>query len=106
MKRNLISISCLLEQLYKVSFEINEVFIRKRGIHICSAKLENNLYMLKPSETKAILNIEMFKTAETQNKRQKTSPNTYLWHLRLGHINFNRIGRLVKRGLRQLFTSM
>ena len=51
MKRNLISISCLLEQLYKVSFEINEVFICKRDIHICSAKLENNLYMLKPSET-------------------------------------------------------
>ena len=85
MKRNLISISCLLEQLYKVSFEINEVFICKRDIHICSAKLENNLYMLKPSET--------------QNKRQKISPNTYLWHLRLGHINLNRIERLVKRGL-------
>ena len=85
MKRNLISISCLLEQLYKVSFEINEVFIYKRGILTCSAKLENNLYMLKSSETKAILNIEMFKTAETQNKRQNISPNTYLWHLRLGH---------------------
>ena len=55
--------------------------------------------MLKPSEKKAILNTEMFKTAETQNKRQKISPNTYLWHLRLGHINLNRIGRLVKRGL-------
>ena len=27
MKRNLISISCLLEQLYKVYFEIREVFI-------------------------------------------------------------------------------
>ena len=33
MKRNLISISCLLKQLYKVSFEINEVFIFKRDIH-------------------------------------------------------------------------
>ena len=99
IKRNIISISCLLQQLYKVSFEINEVFIFQRGIHICSAKLENNLYMLKPSETKAILNIEMFKTVETQNKRQKISLNTYLWHLRLGHINLNRIGRLVKSGL-------
>ena len=99
MKKNLILISCLLEQLYKVSFEINEVFIFKKGIHICSAKLENNLYMLKSRETKAILNTEMFTTAETQNKRQKISPNTYLWHLRLGYINLNRIGRLVKRGL-------
>ena len=41
----------------------------------------------------------MFKTAETQNKRQKISPNTYFWQLRLGHINLNKIGRLVKRGL-------
>ena len=71
IKRNLISISCLLEQLYRVYFEINELFICKRGIHICSAKLENNLYMLKLSETKAILNTVMFKTTETQNKRQR-----------------------------------
>ena len=85
--------------MYKVSFEINEVFVFKRGIHICSAKLENNLYMLKSNETKAILNTEMFKTVETQNKRQNIFPNTYLWHLRLGHINLNRIERLVKRGL-------
>ena len=55
--------------------------------------------MLKPSETKAILNTEMFKTAETQNKRQKISPNIYLWYLRLGHIDLNRTERLVKRGL-------
>ena len=78
MKRNLISISCLLEQLYKISFQINEVFIFKRGIQIFSAKLENNLYMLKPSKTKAILNTEMFKTAKTKNKQQSISPNTYL----------------------------
>ena len=38
----------------------------------------------------------MFKTAETQNKRRKISSNAFLWHLRLGHINLNRIERLVK----------
>ena len=75
------------------------MFIFKRGIHIGYAKLENNLYMLKPSETKAILNTGMFKTSETQNKQQKISPNTYYWYLRLGHINFNRTGRLVKKNL-------
>ena len=52
--------------------------LQRRGIHICYAKLENNLYILKLSETKAILNTVMFKTAETQNKQQKISPNTYL----------------------------
>ncbi|TYK08480.1 gag/pol protein [Cucumis melo var. makuwa] len=67
MKRNLISISCMLEQMYRISFEINEAFI--------------------------------FRKAKTQNKRQKVSFNAFLWHLRLGHINLNGIGRLVKSGL-------
>lgn len=40
MKRNLISISRLMEQNYNVSFEINKVFIFKRNFHVCSAKLE------------------------------------------------------------------
>ena len=85
--------------MYKVSFEINEAFITKRGVQICSANLNNNLYKLKPTRVKAIYNIEIFKTAETQTKRRRVSQSTYLWHLRLGHINLNRIERLVKSGL-------
>ena len=71
MKQNLISISCLLEQMYNVSFEINEAFISKKGIKICFAKLKYNLHMLKPTVEKAVFNTETFKTAETYNKRQK-----------------------------------
>ena len=43
----------------------------------------------------------MFKTAETRTKKAKVSPkeNAHLWHLRLGHINLNRIEKLVKSGL-------
>ena len=43
----------------------------------------------------------MFKTVNTQNKRQRISPNNnvYLWHLRLCHINHDRIRRLVNNGL-------
>ena len=43
----------------------------------------------------------MFKIAITQNKRLRISPknNTYLWHLRLGDINLDRIRKLVKNGL-------
>ena len=62
-------------------------------------KKKNNLFVLKPTKEKVILNVEMFKTVETQNKRQKVSSNTYLWHLRLGHNNLNKIERLVKSGL-------
>ena len=85
--------------MYKVSFEINEPFITKRGVQICSANLNNNLYKLKPTRVKAIYNTEIFKTAETQTKLRRVSQSTYLWHLRLGHINLNRIERLVKSGL-------
>ncbi|KAL0553858.1 hypothetical protein IC582_007762 [Cucumis melo] len=101
IKRNLVSVSCLIEHMYSINFSMNEAFIYKNGVHICSAKLENNLYVLRPNEAKAVLNHEMFRTANTQNKRQRISPNnnTYLWHLRLGHINLDRIGRLVKNGL-------
>ncbi|KAL4033283.1 hypothetical protein IC575_006370 [Cucumis melo] len=101
LKRNLISVKCLLEQSYSLTFNVNKVFIYKNGVEICSAKLENNLYVLRSLTSKALLNTEMFKTAITQNKRLKISPkeNAHLWHLRLRHINLNRIERLVKNGL-------
>ncbi|KAA0067938.1 gag/pol protein [Cucumis melo var. makuwa] len=96
IKRNLVFVSCLIEHMYSINFSMNEAFISKNG-----AKLEDNLYVLRPNEAKAVLNHEMFRTANTQNKRQRISPNnnTYLWHLRLDHINLDRIGRLVKNGL-------
>ena len=77
------------------------MFISKNGIHVYLANLEDNLYVLRPNKAKAILNNEIFKTANTQNKMQRISPNnnTYLWHLRLSHINRNRITRLIKNGL-------
>ena len=102
IKRNLVSISYLIEQLYSVIFSINEAFILKNGVRIWSGKLENNLYVLRPIEAKTLLNHEMFKTTNTQTKRQRISPsnnNTYLWHLRLSHINLDRIERLVKNEL-------
>ena len=80
---------------------MNEAFISKNGVHICLANLEDNIYVLKPNEAKEILNHEMFKIANTQNKRQWISPNnnTYLWRLRLNHINLDKIERLVKNWL-------
>ena len=85
--------------MYRISFEINESFIFYKGIVVCSAILEDNLYKLRLTRANFVLNTEIFRTTETHNKRQKVSSNSYLWHLRLGHINLNRIGRLVKSGL-------
>ena len=77
------------------------MFICKNGVEICSAKLEDNVYVLKSFISKALFSTEMFKTVVTQNKRLKFSPkeNAHLWDLRLWHINLNRIERLVKNGL-------
>ena len=56
------------------------------------------MYVLRHNEAKVFLNHEIFKTANTQNKRQIIFPNsnTFLWHLRLGDINLDKIERLVK----------
>ena len=70
--------------------------------------MENGLYILKPYE-QISLNTELFNVAKPKtNKRQKveTSDETYLWHLRLRHINLDRINILTKDGpLRELIIS-
>ena len=104
-RRNLISVSMLHEQLFSISFTNNEIVISRNGLDICHAKPEYGLYVLRPTE-RSLNNLELFKVEHPKsNKRQKVShsDNTYLWHLRLGHINLDRINRLVKDGpLRKL----
>ena len=56
---------------------------------------ENNLYKITPN-LNTLLNTE-FINDEPIPKRVKLDVNkTYLWHLRLGHINQTKIERLVK----------
>ena len=100
IRRNLISVSELCRQLFSISFNNNEIIISRNGFEICHACLDNGLYVLRPYES-FTFNTEMFKIANPQsNKRQKVSHDneTYLWHLRLGHISLDRINRLVKDG--------
>ena len=103
--KNLISVSMLHEQLFSISFINNEIVISRNGLDICHAKPENVLYVLRPTE-RSLNNSELFKVEYPKsNKRQKFShsDSTYLCHLRLGHINLDRINRLVKDGpLRKL----
>ena len=105
LRRNLIYVSMLHEQLFSIYFINNEIFISRIGLDICHAKLENGLYVLRPTE-QSLNNSELFKVEHPKsNKRQKVShsDNTCLWHLRLGHINLDRIKWLVKDGpLRKL----
>ena len=98
----------LHEQLFSISFINNDIVISRNGLDICQAKPKNGLYVLRPIE-RSLNNSELFKVKHLKsNKRQKVShsDNTYLWHLRLGHINLDRINRLVKDGpLRKLNVS-
>ena len=63
------------------------------------------MYVIRPIE-RSLNNSELFKVEHPKsNKCQKVShsDNTNLWHLRLGHINLDRINRLAKDGpLRKL----
>ena len=65
--------------------------ISRNGVQISCAKLENGLYVLHPFESQNY-HTEMFRAVKSKsNKRQKLSKNfeTYLWHLRLGHISLD-----------------
>ena len=91
IRRNLISISCLACNGYSASFNENSVSILNGENKICSGMLIDNLYLIEPNTTLCI------NSHESNHKRKEhSSVNlTYLWHLRLCHINLDRIHRLV-----------
>ena len=98
-RRNLISVSKLYEQLFIVSIYNNQIVISRNGLNICHANNENGLYILRPNK-RTLLNTELFRVEHPKPKKQTILDNddTYLWHLRLGHISLDRINRLVKDG--------
>ena len=97
-KRNLVSVSCLVEHGLTVQFN-SSVSIKSNNAFICSGLLINGLYFLTPMSY-SINAIE--NTDDEQfplSKKRKVSNETYMWHLRLGHINYSRIHGLVKSGI-------
>ena len=94
-KRNLVYVGCLVEHGLTVQFN-SSVSIRSKSSFICSGDLMNNLYFLSPLS----YDINAIEIVENEHnhlaKKRKVSNETYLWHLRLGHINPNRIHDLVK----------
>ena len=95
MRKNLISVSRLFEFNYSVTFH-SGVDISRDGNIICSGRMHDNLFYIYP-DTPALHNVQQ--ESSTSLKRKESSTNdTYLWHLRLGHINLKRIQRLVEDG--------
>ena len=93
LKRNLISVACLIKDSYSVSFN-KTIVIRKNNSFIYSGCMDSNLYFIKP---------EMYSLLDTKlidnSKRLKTSHfnKAYLWHLRLGHINKKKDSKIGER---------
>ena len=99
MRRNLISVLELSNKGYSFTFR-TEVVMKRNGSFICSCIKSNGLYMITPSisdESMMELNNSMV-TIPTKKKEHSSNP-TWLWHNGLGHINLNRINRLVKEGI-------
>ena len=99
MRRSLISVSKLSNKGYSFTFG-TEVAIKRNGSFICSGIKSNGLYVITPNvydESIMELNNSMV-TVPTKRKEPSSNP-TRLWYMRLGHINLNRINRLVKEGI-------
>ena len=94
VRRNLISVSCLVCNRYSIIFNKNFISINYDVDGICCGMIVDNLYILKPISHLQVNSIEF-------NHKRKEPSSVYqiqLWHLRLGHINFDRIRRLVMSG--------
>ncbi|RVW98285.1 Retrovirus-related Pol polyprotein from transposon TNT 1-94 [Vitis vinifera] len=105
IRRNLISVSSLSKNGYSVCFNEfydGSVVIKFREQMICSGSLIDGLYILKVTPELQLTNSEVNNfdiVAPLKRKRPIELSYTYLWHLRLGHINLDRISLLVKDGL-------
>ena len=89
----------MVEDKYFVHFNDKSVIIRKNRQFIYSGTLVNDLYIINPDLSTLQLN-ELNSTNSLLIKRKEPSKlnQTYLWHLRLGHINLKIIQRLAANG--------
>ena len=85
----------MMNKSFSITFG-TEIVLKRYDTFIYSDKVINGFYLLTPT---------MYEIHDTENnrlslKRKSPSSNpTKLWHQRLGHINLNRIDRLVKDGI-------
>ena len=66
---------------------------------ICSGNIVDGIYILTPDKHE-LYNSELDNNSHVKSLKKKfpSTSDAYLWHLRLGHINSNRIQRLIKDG--------
>ena len=99
MRCNLILVAELSNKGYSFTFG-TEVVIRRNGSFICSGIKSNGLYVITPSvSNKSMMELNNSMVTLPTKRNEPSSNPTRLWHMRLGHINLNRINRLVKEGI-------
>ena len=94
--RNLISATYLGKHWYCVILKDN-VVIKKDEMFICYGNIVDGLYILTPDKQE-LYNSELHNKSPIKSLKIKipSTNDASLWHLRLGHINSNRIRRLIK----------
>ena len=97
--RNLISATYLGKHGYCVILKDN-VVIKKDKVFICFGNIVDGLYILTPNKHE-LYNSELDNDSHVKSLKRKfpLTNDAYLWHLHLGHINLNKIERLIKDGL-------
>ena len=99
VRKNLVSATYLGKHGYCVILKDN-VVIKKGKVFICYGNIVDGLYILTPDKHE-LYNSELDNNSHVKSLKRKlpSTSDAYLWHLRLGHINSNRIQRLIKDGL-------
>ena len=99
IRRNLISATYLGKNGYCVILKDNGV-IKKSKVFICSSNIVDGLYILTPNKHE-LYNSKLDNDFHVRSLKRKFpyTNDAYLWHLRLGHINPNKIQRPIKDGL-------
>jgi hypothetical protein len=87
IRRNLISVPILDDKGYSVKFKSRRVYISRGKISVKGTK-EDNMYFLKVDNKRSI-----------SDYVNVSNDDSYLWHLRLGHINKDKLIRMSKSGL-------
>ena len=97
--RNLISATYLGRHGYSVILKDN-VVIKNDKVFIYSGNIVDGIYIIIPYKHE-LYSFKLDNNSHVKSLKRKfpSTSDAYLWHLHLGHINSNRIQRLVKDGL-------
>ena len=89
---NVIFIGLLANENYEFSIKNNICSIIVNGLNVLNGSLVNGIYLLSQPVT-------VMSTSSSKCPRIDNVNEAYLWHCRLGHINKNRINKLIEEGL-------